>query len=240
MDACMIAAVSMPSTRSAARWPSSSLPHAHSMLASCLDSTWRGSLLTSLAAASSNRANCSWRTLGTPGRADDVGESRRWVSGHLASLWSAVPQFTRLNSSTESLTIARTSAASVFRASSWFSWTCLELIVRARRRKLNEVSFSHTGWGHRQARGEGTPSRGDLIHAKRMRGRCRFLIRRRPCEVGLTTSRGLTSTIRAASLLRKRSEHFAGDLFGSLGARGKNSWRPAQLEMDVNTSHKRS
>ena len=90
------------------------------------------------------------------------------MSGHLASLWSAVPQFTRLNSSTESLTIVRTSAASVFRASSWFSWTCLELIVRARRRKLNEVSFWHKG--HRQARGEGTPSRGDLIHAKRMQG----------------------------------------------------------------------
>mmetsp|Transcript_14122 Transcript_14122/g.59747 ORF Transcript_14122/g.59747 Transcript_14122/m.59747 type:complete len:204 (-) Transcript_14122:49-660(-) len=168
LDACIIAAVSMPSTRSAARWPSSSLPHAHSILAICLDSTWRGSLLTSLAAASSNRANCSWRILGTPGRADDVGESRRWVSGHLASLWSAVPQFTRLNLSTESLTIVRTSAASVFRASSWFSWTCVELIVRARRRKFNEVSFWHKG--HRQARGEGTPSRGDLIHAKRMRG----------------------------------------------------------------------
>ena len=64
LGACIIAAVSMPSTRSAARWPSSSLPHAHSMLASCLDSTWRGSLLTNLAAASSNRANCSWRNPG--------------------------------------------------------------------------------------------------------------------------------------------------------------------------------
>ena len=124
LDACITAAASMPLTRSAARLPSSSLPHAHSMLASCLDSTCRGSLRTSAAAASSNRANCSWRTLGTPGRVDAVGDRWRWVSGHLASLWSAVPQFTRLNSSTESLTIARTSAARVLRASSWFSWTC--------------------------------------------------------------------------------------------------------------------